>query len=97
MLAITFDTHTFIKKMRAAGLSEPQAEAQAEAIRDAFAPTIEGLATKQDLQIQIESLRRDMKEMELRIAAEIAPLRWGMAVSVATSLAIALKLFMPGH
>ena len=46
------------------------------------------LATKQDLK-ELE-LR-----LELRLAAEIAPLKWAMAVTITGILAILLKSFFP--
>lgn len=47
MPTISFDTHKFIRRLREAGISEEQAEAIAEAFRDAH---IEAeVATKSDL------------------------------------------------
>ncbi|MCP5244499.1 MAG: DUF1640 domain-containing protein [Burkholderiales bacterium] len=47
MPTISFDTHKFIRRLREAGISEEQAEAIAEAFRDAH---IEAeVATKTDL------------------------------------------------
>ena len=64
MTTITFDTHAFVKKLKAVGFTEEQAkvfaEEQARLIEDK-------LATKQDL-IELKSnLKRDMKELEYRI------------------------------
>ena len=47
MAAITFDTHKFIRRLREAGISEEQAEAIAEAFRDAHLEA--EVATKSDL------------------------------------------------
>lgn len=47
MATITFDTHKFIRRLREAGISEEQAEAIAEAFRDAHFEA--EVATKTDL------------------------------------------------
>ena len=68
MEAVNFDTHKYVKRLTAAGMPEPQAEAIADEQRS----LIEGqLATKRDikeletgLRRDLEGLRRDMKEME---------------------------------
>ena len=65
MATITFDTHKFIRRLQDAGFSPQQAEAVAEAFRDAQGEA--DLATKRD----IEDLRRDMKEMELRLTIKL--------------------------
>jgi Protein of unknown function (DUF1640) len=58
MSTITFDTHRFIRKLKEAGFEEKQAEAAADAFRDAQAET-EAIT------------RRDLKELELSLKAEI--------------------------
>jgi len=47
MATITFDTHKFIRRLREAGISEEQAEAIAEAFREAHLEA--EVATKSDL------------------------------------------------
>ncbi|MEO5353832.1 MAG: CCDC90 family protein [Magnetococcus sp. XQGC-1] len=63
---------------------------------------LDGMATRGDfkeLDAKIESvkfeLKHDIKELELRMAAEIAPLKWGMAVCVGGIIALILKSFFP--
>ena len=62
MSGITFDTHKFINRLRQSGLPEAQAEAIADAFRDASAEA--ELATK-----------RDLKEMELHLDARFESLK----------------------
>lgn len=57
MSVITFDTHTYIKKLKAVGVSEEQAEVQAQAIADLVN---DRLVTKEDLE-------RGLKELEYRL------------------------------
>lgn len=71
MTTITFDTHAFVKRLKAVGFTEEQAEVfaeeQAKLIEDK-------LATKNDL-IELEAnLRRDMREMEYRMVIKLGSL-----------------------
>jgi Protein of unknown function (DUF1640). len=50
MTAITFNTHNFVKKLKAAGFSEEQAEAQAEAIAEVVEEPAIQVATKRDME-----------------------------------------------
>ena len=82
MTTITFDTHSFVKKLKAVGFTEEQAEVfaseQARLIEDK-------LATKNDL-VELEiNLRRDMRELEYRIIIKLGGL---MAASIAVVAAL---------
>ena len=79
MATITFDTHKFIRRLQEAGFSPQQAEAVAEAFRDAQGEA--ELATKRD----IEDLRRDMKEIELRLTIKLGAM---LAAAVAITAAL---------
>ncbi|MBF0283411.1 MAG: hypothetical protein HQL51_03035 [Magnetococcales bacterium] len=70
--AIAFDTYAFVKKMRDAGFSEPQAAIQAEAL---MALVEDRLATKTDLARVEAELKRDIKELDVRIATVEANLK----------------------
>ena len=55
-------------------------------------------ATKSDIldaKQEIQDVKRDIKEIGLRLAAEIAPLKWGMAVTAGGIIALILKTFFP--
>ena len=88
MATITFDTLAYVKKLKAAGVPEKQAEVQAEA----FAEIIEDrLATKKDvlmLQRDIKelevSLKRDMKELEMRLTIRLGAMLAASIAVVAT-------------
>ncbi len=56
---------------------------------------LDGLASKRDLDMAKTELKRDIKELELRMTAETAPLKWGMAVCVGGIIALILKSFFP--
>ncbi|MBF0135528.1 MAG: CCDC90 family protein [Magnetococcus sp. DMHC-1] len=84
MTTITFDTLKYVKTLKAAGFDDKQAEGLAEAQVEVFEKNLEELATKQDL-----------KQLRLEIAAEIAPLKWGVAVCVAGITAILIESVFP--
>lgn len=58
MPSITFDTHKFIRRLREAGISEEQAEAIAEAFRDA------------NLEAEIAT-KTDLRELEYRLIIKL--------------------------
>jgi len=98
MTTITFDTHGFVKKLKAVGFTEEQAEVfateQARLIEDK-------LATKNDL-MEIEAhLQRDIKQAELQLTAKMADnkaemIRWvvgvGMLLQITLITALLLRL-----
>ncbi len=73
MATITFDTLKFVRKLEGAGFDAKQAEAVAEAFRDASGEA--ELATKQDL-----------KELELRLEAKIGEIKFEMVKWIAGML-----------
>jgi hypothetical protein len=89
MSVATFDTLRFVKKLKEAGVSEKQAEAEAEAISEVFEVTLSDIATKGD----IKELKRDIKELELRLDGEIKLLKWMMGVILAGVVSLVLKAF----
>lgn len=82
MATITFDTLKLVKKLRGAGFNEEQAEAVAEALKEAHQTGVEDLATKHDL-----------KELELKVMAEINLLKWMMGFVLVGIVSLVLKAF----
>lgn len=76
MTTTTFDALAYFEKLKAAGVSEPQAKAQAEAMRSAFAAYDES-RTKE------LSTKADLKELELRL------LKWQFGIAVALAAIMA--------
>ena len=64
MATISFDTHKFILKLEAAGLSIQQAEAIADAVKEAQGEA--DLVTKKDLQIELAPIKSDLSNLRLR-------------------------------
>jgi len=68
---IAFDTHAYVKRLKAVGFTEEQAEVQAETLADLID---ERLATKYD----IMSLKRDMKEIEAGLKRDMKEMEAGL-------------------
>ena len=92
MSALAFDTHAYIKKLEATGFTEQQAEVLAETQANLLTNQ---LATKSD----IETVQRDMKELETRLVARINVLeertdgrfkllQWMLGFNLALTLAV---------
>jgi hypothetical protein len=80
MATITFDTLKFVERLKAAGVPESQAKAEAEALVEAMG-TME-LATKSDL-----------REMEARLTGELKLVKWMLAIVIAVNVLPILKVF----
>lgn len=72
---LVFDTLLYTKKLRDVGVPQPQAEVQAETIKELIA---NDLATKQDLKELEVALKRDMKELEVALKRDIAEVKRDM-------------------
>ena len=81
MSTIVFDSYTFIKRLKATGFTEEQAEVIVDASRDALG----SLVTKEDLKVVEVALRNDMQAMELRLTIKL-----GAFVAVAVGILIAV-------
>ncbi|MBF0472939.1 MAG: DUF1640 domain-containing protein [Nitrospirae bacterium] len=79
---IAFDTYAYVKKLKAVGVSEEQAEVQAQAIAELVD---ERLVTRGYLDVRLKeletSLKHDIKEMELRMTIKLgAIMTTGVAI-----------------
>lgn len=82
MSTVAFDTHAFVKELTRVGMPEEQAEVLAQSQATLID---EKLATKQDLKELEMNLRREMKELELRLT-----IRLGSMMVVAVGVVAAL-------
>ena len=64
VMAITFDTLQFVKTLVEAEVPQKQAEAYAKAFKEAHENSVDGLATKQDLNILRGELNEVKKELK---------------------------------
>ncbi|MDP1573045.1 MAG: DUF1640 domain-containing protein [Pseudomonadota bacterium] len=78
MPAVTFDTHAYVKKLRAVGFSEEQAEVQAETLSSLIN---DQLATKQDL-----------RELEERLMYRLTLRMGGMVIASVSIVATVVKI-----
>ncbi len=82
MSAITFDTRASIKRLEAAGVSEKQAEVQAQAISGLVN---DRLVTNQDLALAIKELEHALKELEYRLVIRLGSMMV-VAIGIVTAL-----------
>jgi hypothetical protein len=68
MSALAFDTYAAVKKLKEAGFTEQQAEAQTALLMDVIAGE---LATKRDIEMLRADIKHDMKELELRLTIKL--------------------------
>lgn len=83
--AIAFDPLAYSKKLKKAGFTDEQAEVQAEALAELID---ERLATKQD----ILELKRDIKELEIRLKHDLTLRLGGMLAAGIAIVAALVKL-----
>ena len=65
MSAVAFDTHAFIKKLTAVGLSEPQAETITMLVQESRSTDLTNLVTKPDLQAARAETKVDLLKIIL--------------------------------
>jgi hypothetical protein len=86
-MSAAFDTLRFARRLREAGFNEIQAEAMAEAFRDA---STEALATKHD----IELLGARIDKVEARLIGELTLVKWMLGlIIIAEAVPWLAKLF----
>jgi len=66
MMAIVFDTHNYVKRLKAVGIPEEQAEVQAEALATLVN---DQLVTKQYLDLRLAELKNDLIKWVVGISA----------------------------
>ena len=82
MATITFDTLKFVEKLKAGGIPEAQAKAEAEALVAVFSEAMDTqLATKSDI---------------YRLERELLVIKWMMGMVLGGIVALILKAFSPG-
>ena len=77
-----FDTHTYVKRLVAAGVPEAQAEIHAQVFSDVI---IERLATKEDLLALEQRFLTQLKDLELRLTV-----RFGGMLAASVGITVAL-------
>jgi hypothetical protein len=102
---MTIDTLEYVKRLEAAGVPRPQAEAHAQAMRDTVAPQ---LATKADLDLLGTKLEARMDALEARlegrmnaleartaaVESRLGMLQWMVGLNMAATLGVLIRLFL---
>ncbi|HIJ84499.1 MAG: DUF1640 protein [Magnetococcales bacterium] len=86
MTAITFDTHAYIKELKAVGFTEEQAEVQSKTLSSIFKTNLDELATRRDLKELELATKRDIKELELTTKRDIKELEAKIAEAKAETI-----------
>ncbi len=71
----TFDTLKFANALKAAGVSDRQAEAEAVVLAEVFSINFREVATKEDLKRAVADVETKLREVEQRLNAKIDLLR----------------------
>lgn len=79
---VAFDTHAFVKRLEAAGMSAAHAEALADAMGDIV---LQSIATKTDLRELEINLRGELKDLELRLTT-----RMGIMIAASATLTVGI-------
>ncbi len=97
MALATFDTLKFANTLKAAGVPDKQAEAEAAVLADALAVNFKELVTKDDLRETEQRLdaRIDLVRTELtaKFDGEIKLLKWMIGLCVSLLTAVLVRLF----
>ena len=93
MATVTFDTLKFANRLKAAGVPERQAEAEAEALSEVFAVNLRELATKDDLQHALKELEGRMDIKFERMQGELTLIKWMLGLILGGVVALVLKAF----
>lgn len=88
-----FDTLRYFDTLKAAGVSESQARAQATALVDAIEAHFNRLATKDDLHHLAGELRNEMRLMDTNLQGQIGHLKWMLGIIAAAALLSVAKQF----
>lgn len=84
-----FDTLSYARRFKEAGVDEAQAEAHAEAVRDAVT---EGVATKADI-VPLDAKIVHLDAKIDAVKAELGTVKWVLGFLAAPTLAMAARLF----
>src|SRR5437868_2898537 len=86
MAVMTFDTLKFANTLKAAGVPDKQAEAEAAALSDVLALNFKELVTKADLSQSLSELhtelKNDLRETEQRLNSKIDLLRSDLSARI---------------
>lgn len=105
MAVATFDTLKFANTLKAAGVPEKQAEAQAVAFAEVIQINLKDLVTKDDLTQAVKDLRQEdqqtrdelksrMDTMEAKLRGEMLLLKWMLGAVLTGTVGILIRLLV---
>jgi hypothetical protein len=105
MAVATFDTLKFANTLKAAGVPEKQAEAQASAFAEVMQLNLKELVTKDDLKQEgreaeqrlnsrIDAVAADVKALRAELKGEMLLLKWMFGAVMGVGVAILVRLFL---
>jgi len=93
MSTITFDTLKFAERLEKAGVPREQAKAEAEALLEVFETGTSDLPTKNDLIMEVGTLRAEIREIRAEMMGESRLNRWMLAALIGLAVANFAKQF----
>lgn len=92
MAAITFDTLKYANRLKAAGVPDKQAEAEAEVLSEALEVNLKELITKEDLHREMESLRRDIDARFVQVDLHFVQLEQRLIIKLGGLMALSIGI-----
>jgi hypothetical protein len=91
-MAVVFDTLAYARRLKKVGVSEEQAEVQAEALA---AVVNDQLVTKEDLRVvatrqELSDLRQEFKELKQELRQDLRELEHRLTVRLGTMMTVAV-------
>jgi hypothetical protein len=86
MASTMFDALGYVRKVMAAGVPREQAEAQAEAMKDAFEQNVSTLVTRDYLDTRLAEVRLDLREELAQQRGVLNLHSWMLGVLIVTTL-----------
>lgn len=97
MATTTLDTLKYANTLKAAGVPDKQAEAQASLLGEALAVNFEDLATKHDVKVIVgeseQRLNAKIDNLAAKIEGQIALMKWMIGLSISLNVAVLVRLF----
>jgi hypothetical protein len=91
---VTFDTLRFARRLRESGVSEQQAEVQAELMAEAFGFYIDDLVTRDHLDARLADLERGLERRFSRVDRTLSLHSWIIAITAAGVLLPQIRSFL---
>ena len=92
MAAITFDTLKYANRLKAAGVPDRQAEAEAEVLAEVLEVNLKELVTKEDLLATQKDLHRDIDDLRRDIDARFVQMEQRLTIKLGALMAFSIGI-----